>query len=247
MGAAAVQRGGRSSGTRSRYHLSAPVQQVQLQELVRSTGRTVGKDNQYDLLRNYGTKDAFAYYAGSIELLHSKAVSIVGTREVSEEGARRAARLSRELVSAGVVVMSGLAKGVDTAALTAATNAQGRVAAVIGTPLQKAYPIENADLQTEVAEKHLLLSPFAEGEAVYKGNFPKRNRVMALLSDATVIIEASDTSGTLHQAVECIKQGRWLFILRSVVENPKISWPQRFLKEGRTVVLERTDDILARI
>ncbi|MFC7664417.1 DNA-processing protein DprA [Methylorubrum suomiense] len=176
-----------------------------------------------------------------------KAVSIVGTRDVSEDGARRAARLARELVGAGVIVMSGLAKGVDTAALSSARSAGGSLAAVIGTPLQKAYPIENSELQTEIADKHLLLSPFAEGEAVFKGNFPKRNRVMALLSDATVIVEASDTSGTLHQAAECIRQGRWLFILKSVVEDPGISWPQRFLKENRTVVVENMDDILSRI
>lgn len=247
MGAAAVQRGGRSGGTRSSYHLSANVQHVLLQELVRSTGRTVGKDNQYDLLRSYGNKDAYAYYAGNIDLLKSKTVSIVGTRDVSEDGARRAARLARELVGAGVVVMSGLAKGVDTAALSSAQSVGGRLAAVIGTPLQKAYPIENAELQADIANQHLLLSPFAEGEPVFRGNFPKRNRVMALLSDATVIVEASDTSGTLHQAAECIGQGRWLFILRSVVDDPGITWPQRFLKEDRTVVVSDMNDILSRI
>jgi DNA processing protein len=143
--------------------------------------------------------------------------------------------------------VSGLAKGVDTAALSSAIASGGRTVAVIGTPLQKAYPIENAELQAEIAEHHLLISPFAEGEAVFRGNFPKRNRVMALLSDATVIVEASDTSGTLHQAAECIQRGRWLFILKSVVEDPRISWPQRFLKEERTVILTSTDDIVSRI
>lgn len=237
----------RSGRRRSRYLLSAPVHRTELQGLVRATGRTVGKDSQADLLRKYGTRDAFVHYAGDLSLLNKKTVSIVGTRDVSEDGARRAARLARELTAAGVVVMSGLAKGVDTAALSSAISTGGRTAAVIGTPLQKAYPIENAELQTEIAEHHLLISPFAEGDPVFRGNFPQRNKVMALLSDATVIVEASDTSGTLHQAAECIGQGRWLFILQSVLANPDIAWPKRFLKEDRTVVVSKTDDILSRI
>ncbi|GJE74490.1 DNA-processing protein DprA [Methylorubrum suomiense] len=247
MSAKAAQHRERGGPARPRYRLSVPVDRIELQALIRETGRTVGNDKQFDLLRSYGSKDAYVHFAGDIGLLKKKAVSIVGTRDVSEDGARRAARLARELVGAGVIVMSGLAKGVDTAALSSARSAGGSLAAVIGTPLQKAYPIENSELQTEIADKHLLLSPFAEGEAVFKGNFPKRNRVMALLSDATVIVEASDTSGTLHQAAECIRQGRWLFILKSVVEDPGISWPQRFLKENRTVVVENMDDILSRI
>lgn len=247
MAARTAEQKERSGGSRSRYRLSAPVDRVELQALVRESGRTVGNDKQFDLLRSYGSKDAYVYYAGDLDLLKRKAVSIVGTRDVSEEGARRAARLARELANAGVVVMSGLAKGVDTAALSSAFAVGGSLAAVIGTPLQKAYPIENAKLQTEIAERHLLLSPFAEGEPVFKGNFPKRNRVMALLSDATVIVEASDTSGTLHQAAECIQRGRWLFILKSVLENSDLKWPERFLKEPRTVVLADTRDIIERI
>lgn len=247
MSARAAQHRERGGPTRPRYRLSAPVDRIELQALVRETGRTVGNDKQFDLLRSYGAKDAYVYFAGDLGLLKKKAVSIVGTRDVSEEGARRAARLARELAGAGVVVMSGLAKGVDTAALTSALSVRGNLAAVIGTPLQKAYPIENAGLQTEIAEHHLLVSPFAEGETVFKGNFPKRNRVMALLSDATVIVEASDTSGTLHQAAECIQRGRWLFILKSVLDHPNVTWPSRFLKEDRTVIVETMDDIFSRI
>jgi DNA processing protein len=85
----AAQSGERRDGLRPRYRLAAPVARTELQELVRSTGRPVGNDSQFDLLRTYGTKDAFVHYAGDLSLLHSKAVSIVGTRDVSDEGARR--------------------------------------------------------------------------------------------------------------------------------------------------------------
>jgi DNA processing protein len=197
-----------------------------------------------DLLRSYGNKDIFIHFSGDIRFLQNRVVSIVGTREISEEGIRRANRLSRELAHHGIVVMSGLAKGVDSVAHKAAIEAGGKTAAVIGTPLDRAYPAENAELQTEIYTHHLLISPFGVGEEVYRSNFPTRNRVMALLSDATVIVEASDTSGTLHQAAECQKNGRWLFIMKSVADDPRLTWPRKFLNQPRTMVLERSEDVL---
>ncbi|WP_234844631.1 DNA-processing protein DprA [Sinorhizobium meliloti] len=215
-----------------------------LQNLLNRFGRGAGNDRQLDLLRSYGAKDVFVHYSGDIRFLASKVVSIVGTREISEEGIKRANRLSRELASFGVVVMSGLAKGVDSVAHSAAIGVGGKTAAVIGTPLDRAYPAENADLQTEIYTHHLLLSPFGLGEEVYRSNFPARNRVMALLSDATVIVEASDTSGTLHQAAECQRSGRWLFIMKSVAEDSRLSWPKKFLNHEKTRVLGASEDIL---
>jgi DNA processing protein len=85
-------------------------------------------------------------------------LSIVGTRDVSDEGWSRARRLARELAAKGVVVVSGLARGVDTAALSGAIDAGGRAIAVIRTPIDKAYPIENAELQQEIYRKHLLVA-----------------------------------------------------------------------------------------
>jgi DNA processing protein len=142
------------------------------------------------------------------------------------------------------VVTSGLAKGVDTAALSAAIDAGGRVVAVIGTPLEKMYPAENAALQEAIYRDHLLVSPFPAGEQVYPSNFPKRNRVMAALSDASVIVEASDTSGTLHQAAECQRLGRWLFIMRAVAEDEDLKWPSKFIGKPKVAVLSTTSDVL---
>jgi DNA protecting protein DprA len=241
MAVVAARRTRQDDGERYR----APVQTARslLQELIRQSGRIV-EDKQFDLLRSYGSKDAHVYSAGDLGLLQYPTVSVVGTREVSEDGWCRAARLGRELALSNFVVMSGLARGVDTAALTAAIEAGGKTIGVIGTPLDKAYPAENAKLQEQIYQSHLLVSPFQSGEPVYKGNFPKRNRVMALLSDATAIVEASDTSGTLHQAAECLRQGRWLFIMRSVVEDPTLNWPRKFVGKPRVVVLSSTSEIV---
>jgi DNA processing protein len=232
----------RREDDRRRYRAPLKSARLLLQELIRRSGRTVD-DKQFDLLRSYGTRDAHVYCAGELSLLTRPTVSIVGTRDVSEDGWQRAWRLARELANQHIVVMSGLARGVDTAALTAAIEAGGRTIGVIGTPLEKAYPAENAGLQENIYSRHLLISPFRPGEAVYKGNFPKRNRVMALLSDATVIVEASDTSGTLHQASECLRQGRWLFIMKSVVEDTSLTWPSKFIGKPKVIVLTETSEI----
>lgn len=183
--------------------------------------------------------------AGDLSLVQRDCVAIVGTRNVSPEGAVRARRLARELVRAGAVIVSGLAKGVDTEALQEAISAGGRVIAVIGTPIDKAYPIENAELQMTIARDHLLISQFPSGTRTFPSHFPERNRVMATLTDATAIIEAGDTSGTLHQAAECRRLDRWLFIARNVVENPDLQWPRKFTDYARTRTLTSTEDVTA--
>jgi DNA processing protein len=188
--------------------------------------------------------DSRLWCVGDVSLLRHKCVAIVGTRHVSPEGAARSRRLACELAAAGVVIVSGLAKGVDTEALGAAIEAGGRVVAVIGTPIDRAYPAENKHLQEQIYRKHLLVSQFAPGERVFPTNFPERNKLMAALSDATAITEAGDTSGTLHQAAECGRLGRWLFIAKSVVEDPSLQWPKRFLGQPKVDSFSSTGDIL---
>lgn len=183
------------------------------------------------------------WLAGDVSLIRKLCVSVVGAREVSREGAARARRLAKELAEAGIVTVSGLAKGVDTEALTEAMNAGGRVIAVIGTPIDRAYPAENKRLQEKIYRDHLLISQFPPGKRVFPSNFPERNQLMAAISDATVIVEASDTSGSLHQAAECSRLGRWLFIAKSLSENPSLTWPQKFLAYPTTRILTQLSDI----
>ena len=151
------------------------------------------------------------------------------------------------MAEAGVVVVSGLAEGIDTEALTGAIEAGGKVAAVIGTPLDTVYPAKNRVLQEAIYRDHLLVSQFAPKSRVFPSNFPARNRTMAALSDASVVIEASDTSGTLHQAAECQRLGRWLVIAKNVADDPALTWPGKFLGKPMTVILETTPQLLATI
>jgi len=165
-------------------------------------------------------------------------VSVVGTRNVSEEGRRRTRRLVRFLVERGVTVVSGLASGVDTEAHTTTIALGGRTLAVIGTGVDIAYPRENSALQSRIAAEHLLVSQFAPGTPVNKRQFPQRNRTMALLSHATVIVEANDGSGTLSQAWEALRLGRPLFVLKSVVDDIRLTWPREVLTYGAVILSE---------
>ena len=145
--------------------------------------------------------------------------------------------------------MSGLARGIDTGALTGALDSGGSVVGVIGTPINQAYPPENSKLQEKIAKEHLLISqvPFFRYEEepyiAHRKYFPERNATMSALSYATIIVEASDKSGTLTQARACFQQKRPLFILDSCFKNPNIKWPKLYEKRGAFRV-RNVDDIL---
>ena len=186
------------------------------------------------------------YYRGSLDLLSSKSIAIVGARKATEDGRRRAGKLARLLVQHNYTIMSGLAQGIDTAAHTAALDAGGRTIAVIGTPLYTVYPRENAQLQADIARNYLLLSqvPFVYySRQDYRTNrffFPERNKTMSALSEATIIVEASDSSGSLTQAEAALQQGRKLFILNSCFERG-LEWCDRFLAKGAIRVVDGSE------
>lgn len=239
------------------YRAPARIETATLEVLLTGTGRVPGLKSAEALEQQRGLfapaeeapdrSGLDIYYAGDTELLKRPCVAVVGTRAVSPEGIARARRIATDLAKAGIVVVSGLAKGVDAVALNAAIEAGGRVIGVIGTPLDRATPTENGPLQEQMCREHLVVSQFAIGSPTQKSHFPQRNRTMATVSDGTVVVEASDTSGTLHQAAECTRLGRWLFILKSVTEAPGVTWPANFLRYDRTVVVSRSADVISRI
>jgi DNA processing protein len=183
------------------------------------------------------------YAAGDVSLLRLPAVAIVGSRKASNAGRQRAAQLARGLVRDGIVVMSGLAAGIDEAAHRAAMESGGRTIAVIGTALDQAYPSEHAALQEAIYREHLLISALHLGERSFPSHFPERNRVMARLAKATVIVEAGDTSGSLHQAAESLSIGHPVFIAKSVIEDRKLTWPARFIGKPHVYELTTSTDV----
>ncbi|HDR0967497.1 TPA: DNA-protecting protein DprA [Pasteurella multocida] len=190
------------------------------------------------------------YYRGNWEIIeHPKRIAIVGSRNPSENGLRRTARLVKLLVKENFTIVSGLAKGIDTMAHKTAIECGGRTVAVIGTPITEYYPPENRGLQDKIAKEYLLISQiplWKYSQQDYRANrsyFPERNVTMSALTQATVIIEASETSGTLIQARAALAQNRKVFILDNCFNNPNITWPEKFLKKGAIRVKEFSDII----
>lgn len=210
------------------------------------------KDFEYpEKLRDAAHPVEVLYYRGALDLLSSPAVSVVGARKATDEGKRRAKKIARLLVQHGFTVMSGLAEGIDTAAHEGALEVGGKTIAVIGTALNEVYPKSNKALQAELIRDHLVISqvPFSVyAQQGYQRNrffFPERNKTMSALSEATIIIEASESSGTLTQARACMAQNRKLFILNSCFERG-LEWPEKFLRAGAIRVVDGSE-ILAHL
>lgn len=213
--------------------------------------RVHGSEDYPDRLRDAAHPIELLYYRGWWDLIDSpKRIAVVGSRNVSEEGIRRTRKLVKLLVQDGYTIVSGLAKGVDTAAHMTAIENGGSTIAVIGTPITEYYPPENKELQDLIAEKFLLVSQvpiWRYAKQDYRSNrlfFPERNATMSAVAQATVIVEASDTSGTLAQARAALQQGRKLFILDNCFRDPKLTWPARFQEQG-AIRVTGIDDIKA--
>ena len=146
-------------------------------------------------------------------------------------------------------IVSGLAEGIDTAAHQSTIANEGLTIGVLGTPINEYYPLENRRLQNQIAKDFLLISqvPFykyANESFKHRSyHFPRRNMIMASISKATVIVEASDTSGSLIQARKCLQQNKKLFIMDSCFNNSKINWPRSYEKKG-AIRVKNTSDIL---
>jgi DNA processing protein len=178
------------------------------------------------------------YFRGIWELVETPSIAIVGTRKPSEEGRKEAKALARFMVQNEITIVSGLAEGIDTAAHTTAIDSGGRTIAVIGTPICEVYPRNNTALQERIAREFLLISQvpifryYMQQWSLNRLFFPERNATMSALTDATVIVEAGNTSGTLHQARAAIHQRRKLFIMDRCFQNPDLTWPAFYEAKG---------------
>lgn len=207
---------------------------------------TIHDDIYPDSLRKLDRPPLVLFSRGVLEYANTPCISVVGSRQASEEGRRRAQKLAILLAQSGYTVVSGLALGIDTAAHTAIVKAGGKTIGVIGTTIEDSYPKENAILQEKIATGHLLLSQFPFAQPNQKYNFPQRNYTMCGLSQATVIVEAGETSGALYQARYCLQEKRKLFVMKSLLENKQLTWPKTYVKRG-AIVLENIEQLLTEL
>jgi DNA processing protein len=215
-------------------------------EVTRYGVRVHGAGEYPQKLRDAAHPIELLYYQGWWDLAESRSVAVVGTRQPTPDGIARARKLVKALVKDDFTIVSGLAAGIDTVAHETAIAEGGRTIAVIGTPLSHTYPKENAALQRRIANEFLLISqvPVKRYERQdYRRNrlfFPERNITMSALTEATIIVEAGETSGTLIQARAALHQGRKLFILDNCFKRG-LSWPQKFADRGAVRVVDYND------
>ncbi|MFC0864793.1 DNA-processing protein DprA [Sphaerimonospora cavernae] len=170
-------------------------------------------------------------------------VAVVGSRAVSDPGRRVAGELARGLVERGLTVVSGLAAGVDAAAHRAAIRAGGRTVAVIGTGIRRCFPQENRDLHREVADYGAVISQFWPDKEPDKQTFPQRNGTMSGYALATVIVEATERSGTRIQARKAVEHGRPVILLRSVIERTQ--WARTAARLPDVHVVDNVEEAIA--
>lgn len=177
------------------------------------------------------------------KILEQPSVAIVGSRKVSAYGRDVTAKLARELAEQGIVIISGLALGIDSIAQQAALEAGGHVVAVLPTPLDNISPRSHRQLARQIVEQGgALVSEYASGDEIFKGNFVARNRLIAGLADVTLIPEAALKSGSLHTARFALNAGRDVLAVPGPITSPTSEGTNNLIKRGATPVTS-TDDV----
>ena len=184
----------------------------------------------------------FLYVRGELHC-HETAVAIVGSRRATAYGLQATARLAEALAAHGVTVISGMARGVDTAAHKGALAANGRTIGVLGCGIDKVYPPENRKLFQEMAEKGGLISEFPLGTLPLAENFPRRNRIISGLSRGVLVVEAAEKSGSLITAQYALEQGRDVFAVPGNISFATSRGSNRLIKQGAKLV-DCVEDIL---
>jgi len=232
----------------ARAALAAP-DQARIDE----TQRWLDRDNHHfvtsahpdypEALAELSPAPPWLYALGDTELLNHPAIAIVGSRNPTPGGLETAREFGAALAGAGLVVVSGLARGIDAAAHEGALAADGMTIAVCGTGLDRVYPAMHKDLAERIAARGLLVSEFALGTQPVRGNFPRRNRIIAGLCTATLVVEAARESGSLITARMAAAAGRDVFALPGSIHNPLARGCHQLIRDGAKLV-ENTHHIL---
>lgn len=206
---------------------------------------TVMDDGYPANLRLIPNLPPFLFYRGEFREDDACSVAVVGTRQPSQAGMDRAGRMSRLLAERGVTVVSGLAHGIDTAAHRAALAAGARTIALLGTGITRCYPAENRDLAEEITASGALVSQFWPTRPPGRDTFPRRNVVTSGISQGTVVIEASSTSGAKMQARLATEHGKKVFLVRSLVTSQ--AWASHYVRRRGAIEVSDVDEVIARL
>ena len=201
-------------------------------------------DEDYPLnLQEVYNRPPFLFIRGDLQSRDSRSVAVVGTRQASEEGRAQARALASGLAEQGVTVLSGLARGIDTAAHEGALAAGGRTVAVLGAGIRRPiYPAENRELAQRILDQGALVSQFWPDAPPTRATFPLRNITMSGLALGTVVVEAHGQSGASLQARRCLEHGKRLFLVRSLVLHEE--WARRYAEHPGVLVVDSAVDVI---
>lgn len=204
---------------------------------------TVLDDSYPSNLRAVYNRPPFLWLRGTLRPEDDRSIAVVGTRAATPQGLAQATELATGLAERGVTVLSGLAKGIDAAAHTAALAAGGRTVAVLGHGLARPiYPAENRGLADRLLTDGALVSQFWPDAPPTRFSFPMRNVVMSGMAVGTVVVEASSTSGAKMQARLCLEHGKRLFLLRDLVTREE--WATKYAERAGATVVDSASDIV---
>ncbi len=219
------------------------------QEKMRAAGAvalTLNDDRYPWRLREIFDPPVVLFAKGSLEVLDSVMLAVVGTRRATPYGLAATERLAGDLARAGLVIVSGMARGIDTAAHKAALAAGAPTVAVLGCGVDVVYPVENRRLAEQIAARGLLLSEFPMGTPAYPQNFPIRNRIISGLSAGVLVVEGAQYSGSSITARLALEQNREVFAVPGNITS-RMSWgPNLLIKQGAKLVQD-ADDVLVEL
>ncbi|MDH4476066.1 MAG: DNA-processing protein DprA, partial [Verrucomicrobiaceae bacterium] len=194
-----------------------------------------------DLLRQAPGAPFLLYVWGTLTKRDHNAIGVVGSRQATHYGLSTAKKLSFQIAYAGYTVISGLARGIDTAAHEAALAAKGRTIAVIGSGIGKLYPPENQALAERIAENGAVISEYPVDRLADKQTFPYRNRIVAGWSSGLLVVEAPGRSGSLITAQQAVETGRTVYAVPGPIDKPTSLGCNRLIQQGAKLVVDGND------
>ena len=195
-------------------------------------------DSYYpESVKNMKNPPILLYYIGNLPNVNRKlCISVVGTRKMTEYGMRSAYKISYELASAGVVIVSGMALGIDSVASAGAISAHGATIAVLGCGIDVVYPKQHRKLRKIICENGAVVTAYHPSTPAYRTNFPERNAIISAFSAGTLIVEAPMKSGAMLTAEDASEQSRVVYALPGSIEEPTSEGPNHLIKEGAVAV-----------
>lgn len=231
------------------YHKAEQYAVHQLSKMNKSDGRiiTLWDDEYPDLLKKIYDPPCYLFIKGNLKKEDKYSIAIVGTRNPSTYGVTMTEKFTQELSRLGIIIVSGLARGIDSVAHSSALKVGGRTIGVIGSGIDVIYPPENKNLYSRIAQNGGVISEYAMGTKPDAGNFPRRNRIVSGMTLGTIIIETGIDGGAMITANMALDQNRDVFAVPGLITDVRALGCNTLIRDGRAKLITSVDDVLSEL